>query len=615
MPFTSAKPKASKFSLDFQMNNQAVPLSMELRRAGKSDQQIALELQTQGFSPEEIEDATGVDVSLLPGGPAGPPQTPTRISSMPKSPAAMPPPLPVSYDDPAAAFPAVAYDDGGDLYDDPMDVEGDPYGMPAGGVPRGTAQAPGNLLDEVPAGASGAGTLLPGEAGMLLPGEPGGIAPEQSTIAKLMGFFSPESDSGQAIMAAGLGMLGAQGTYGSTAGAIGQGGIVGLNAYQGAQRTRQINDLRQQQIEASREAAREAKLQSRLKTLQTLAADNPDAANVMLARDTELQEYIPMLPGGTFRGDPGKPSIITNERSGNVFAVDSVSGTVTPIGNIGAQPPVSAGGETGQFTRDVVNPETGLAETWRFDRNGNPIRKLGIAPQSGSGLSVQMDPETGRVIGISQGQKVPSVVEANAYRSIDAAETLERMVDNLDAALDQSKVGLVGDIGQMTMGALAQVRGLPLPRAVQNMVSDVIATARGNGEKIDEKTLLDPNTPVVRVLSVTVPRLYAKMLDPGGKLSDADSRDAMRALGFDNPLANVDDIRGRLRMVKALATQQREQAQRHLKSASGGVSGLPGAPRAGGERETAVSPEEQRFNALVASGMSEDEAYAEMARQ
>lgn len=92
------------------------------------------------------------------------------------------------------------------------------------------------------------GTMLPAE-NMGIPGEEGGPAPDQGSnwsdrLKSVMSGLSLDDPRGQALMAASLGMLGARGTYGSTAAAIGQGGLQGMGAYQQARQTQSIDKYR-----------------------------------------------------------------------------------------------------------------------------------------------------------------------------------------------------------------------------------------------------------------------------------------------------------------------------------------------------------------------------------
>lgn len=423
----------------------------------------------------------------------------------------------------------------------------------------------------------------------------------------LGGLGSMLGDAGrEALMATGFGILGAQNTYGSALSALGQGGLAGMTTYGYAKRRAQFDEQRKLQLEAQKDAAREARLQKRLSSLQTIAKTNPEGANAMLAKDPELQAYIPLLPGGTFKGDKGKPTVQVNQRSGDVFAIDTAGGSVQKIGNVGAQPPVG-GGDTGQFTQELVNPETGLPEVWRFDRRGNPIAKLGVAPSKG--MAVEVGPD-GSVRLATGGQKLPASAETKALEAIDSADLAENVIDNLDQALEQENVGLIGDMRTVTYGALSQAQGLAFSRALTNAVGDIAARAMGRDD-INPNVLFDSKLSTVQVLGNTASYLYAKVLNPDGRISDADVRNAARALGFDSKLANVDDLRHRLGMFKALMQQQREIAQSRIGGQGNGTQ-MAVRPReqAGGKQSA-----EARLKDLVAGGMSEDAAYEQLVRE
>lgn len=462
------------------------------------------------------------------------------------------------------------------------------------------------LLDVQPSPAPEISVNPPPEAGG------GSVLPGGLLQRILGGLGGMDANVREGLIGAGLGILGAQGTYGDFGAAVGQGGLVGLNLYGLAKRRTGIDSAKRAQIEAQKEAAREQRALKRLSVLQSLADRNPEAANQMLAKDKELQQYIPLLPGGTFRGDPGKPTIQVNERTGQVFAINAATGTVAPIGNIGAQPPVG-GGDTGQFTQEILNPETGIPEVWRFDRRGNPIQKLGIAPPRG-GMSVEVDPKTGQVRFSTGGAaKVPSSVVSKAYETYDAARQAANVAEALLPAIEDTSVGILGDLQSMKYGAAAQMKGA-LGSFLRNAEADLRPVLASAG--IDPDKTFDPNRATVEVLGDTLAIMHRRA-SGDTRLSNFDFDTARAALGLNQKLISADDVRHRVKLVRDIARMQERMMQDRIQEltgqppAGGPIPGGRPAAASGAERKSA----RDRFEELMAQGVSEEEAYQLLAEE
>lgn len=350
MPFAGPKPT---------LPPSAIGASQALKRNNFGDwNAIAEELLAQGYSPQDVAEATGMDLGDIPDdAPDG--MDPSIDSGSPDS------------------FGVMAQDGEEDGEPDWLntpdeetpDGEAQPPLMPGtveGGIdqevdPMGRqAQA---MADAVVPNARPALSVLDGGAGQRLAAEvakqkaatPEAPPPDPARIASLLtdgasggvpfdemskenpdpGFLdmlkgaggkvkdilsalAPSEAGAQGLMAAGLGMMGAQGTYGSTTSALGQGGLAGVKTYQQAKRREDVAQAKADQLKSlekradqtirmkreeldakksdatsKQETAREKAILSKLARLQSMAAQgNEREAREIFAQDKELQEYL-----------------------------------------------------------------------------------------------------------------------------------------------------------------------------------------------------------------------------------------------------------------------------------------------------------------------------------
>lgn len=161
----------------------------------------------------------------------------------------------------------------------------------------------GKILDKVNK-VTAPGTLLDAQPGGDVVDSTGSEKP--GGFARVMGMLSPDKPLGQGLMAAGLGMMSARGTYGNVGQAIGQGGLVGMSAYDKAKRQESIDqyrtDLNKQAKEklvsaekiagTKEQSAKEARLLTKMNYLREMARDNWDEANRLYKADPDLQAYM-----------------------------------------------------------------------------------------------------------------------------------------------------------------------------------------------------------------------------------------------------------------------------------------------------------------------------------
>ncbi len=162
-------------------------------------------------------------------------------------------------------------------------------------------------------------------------------ADRDTWYAKLLGGLGDRlgdsSPFSQALMSTGFGILGAQGTGGSTSGALGQGGLAGMRTYERAQRRDSIDKAKKEQLAAQKERAaqgaqlarekaaadkankEEQRLGQRATLVLGLRNTDPELATSILAADPALMEYLKVKQGFHFKGKA--PTI--GEIEGNIL--------------------------------------------------------------------------------------------------------------------------------------------------------------------------------------------------------------------------------------------------------------------------------------------------------
>lgn len=367
----------NKLTVQQSMNNPAIKEAYMLRRNGASDEQIVAHLRGKGFSDQQIGDATGIGPMFGeesdPGldapeiGEDGPDsfgvmqddQADDETSPWDQS--------PWSTDEENEQPPATTVRQAVEQELDPLGTKAQAVADTTNPSPRIgiTPSDPGaliRLLDQkkgadVPAvvapiveNAANASTMK-GEAvpssvfSRIVDSMTGGSYTGGEDIDKMskenpdpsiwdkvkgvagkiaggvkdtVGAIAPSDAAAQGLMAAGLGMLGAQGTYGDTMSALGQGGLQGIKTYQGAKRREDIAKAKADELKSlekradanirmkerelaakERESdskvgtAREKAMLSKLARLQSMAAQgNEKEAREIFANDPELQQYL-----------------------------------------------------------------------------------------------------------------------------------------------------------------------------------------------------------------------------------------------------------------------------------------------------------------------------------
>ncbi len=344
------------------MPMSAIGRSQQLRRQQVNDPvSIAEALHADGFSPEEIADATGIPLEQLGLDPSAEPgMAPNLDPTSPDSFGVMQDDMaddesspwdksPWSTDEESEQTP-LTVEQGIDQQIDPLGTKAAQLAEDAMPTPRPTVSvleggAGKRLAEEVAKQQAAQPEPPPPDtariASLLTEGAAGGVPfdkastenPDPSIVDVLKGagekvggkvkdifsaIMSPSDAAAQAMMSAGLGMMGAQGTYGSTMSAIGQGGAEGIKTYQTAKRREDVAKAKADQLkslekradeniklkreelagktsaQASKDAdAKEKRLAAKLTQLRMLAAQgNTAEARDIFSKDPELQEYL-----------------------------------------------------------------------------------------------------------------------------------------------------------------------------------------------------------------------------------------------------------------------------------------------------------------------------------
>lgn len=301
MPFHDPAPTATP---DW---SEAIHEAMVLRRTGLSDKQIALKLAGK-YSAAEIVEATGVEPSSSAASP--PPVPGVRAPASPTRPA-LRENIPVSESPLAIGGDTLLRDHLG-LGETGADAEpdadsDDPLAALRAHAPELAAMGPepgvglGAMEDQPPPnlGEPSPPTGISGIAS----GATGGLS-------NLLKAFSPDTAAGQGLLGMGLGILGAKGTYGDPAAAIGQGALTGLESYQKAKRYEGIDKFKRDQLSSVEKRADEEnrikrdtaasteknqtaqRMMDKLQQIRLVGEYSPAEARDLFAKDTELQDFL-----------------------------------------------------------------------------------------------------------------------------------------------------------------------------------------------------------------------------------------------------------------------------------------------------------------------------------
>lgn len=417
-----------------------------------------------------------------------------------------------------------------------------------------------------PSGGLAAG-LMPPPQQAPAPQQP--PAEDPGIIAKVLGGLGSISDPAkQGLIATGLGILGAQGTRGSTLAAVGQGGLTGMAAYDYAKRTEDVKKAAEQKRADDLDAAKLKKIEYKLSYAQKLADDgNVDAANAIIKNNPDVQDYIKSMGTGVFfKGKPDKLEFHANDATGEHYSFDPISGKETLISKVTPTPREGPDPYRGYTNEDLANlPNTpgydpglptGAPHKVRLDPSGKVVASIGAAPLR-AGAGTYVTDTDGNTTIASPGQKMPAAIETAENNTIQRTNNFIASARNLKDVLDQGNIGARGGMATTMYGVAANV--LPKP------VADYVASMRSKTDPKANPGLFDDNLSATKVLSEAAVTQYAEVLMPPGARGAPSKQhmdNARHALGFDLGVPSAGDISKRLDTAigMATATQQRAQA-------------------------------------------------------
>ena len=505
---------------------------------------------------------------------------------------------------------------------DPDEYLGGQVGFPSGAFDDGGQMPPpltvGDAIDQP------TDPMFPVEQSLDVAPQPApqvGVTPESRQQAPpqangLRGLFealSFDAPMGQALMAAGFGTLGAQGTQGSTLAALGQGGFAGMQAHGYAKRRQDIEQYKRDQLAAAQEAARTKRIESIISTAEKLAGSGQHAAATKIINSNpDVLEHLNAQRGEIIYGPkPADPKIHVTPRTGRVFSITPTG--VRQVGQVDAEPLQGPDPYAGMSTERIFNPETGQTEVVRFDRRGNRVATLGAAPPS-SKMSVSYNPETGEFSfaeGADTVKTSPAVVSA-AYERLDASDTAVKLADQLLESVNSGSVGLWSDITKTTLGSIAQVDA-----ALGQSISRAIAEATPDLEKAgyDAGKLFNKDKSTVEALGDLLAINIHKSAEGSSRgLTDFDFKTARGRIGLGQSLISPDDVKYRIGLLRDKALGDSESAAARIqeltqKAPAGRM--LPPAASGAAKKKTRA----ERFSELVAGGADEQAAYDALAAE
>lgn len=163
---------------------------------------------------------------------------------------------------------------------------------------------------------------------------------------------------------------------------------------------------------------------------------------------------------------------------------------------------------------------------------------------------------------------------SQAQLVLNESAGLEAIANEFLANLRPENVGFVAKLRKATFGAAAQTDAIGQALATnRDQVLDDIAqnnAKEGTEVGVDPAAFFDPALSTIEMLGNVLAYRHARILDPTGKLSDADVANSKKSLGLDNWLASDADIRKRVELVREFATKSATQAQKTLSTQAPG---------------------------------------------
>jgi hypothetical protein len=172
---------------------------------------------------------------------------------------------------------------------------------------------------------------------------------------------------------------------------------------------------------------------------------------------------------------------------------------------------------------------------------------------------------------------------SQAQMVLNESTGLTELADSFLANLKPENVGFVAKLRKAAFGASAQTDAFSKTLAPsRDAVLDDIAANNlqpGTEPGVDVTKYFDPTLSTIEMLGNVIAYRHAKILDPTGKLSDADIENSKKSLGLGGMLVSDADVRKRIELVKEFSGKSAAQAQKVLAAKPAGTkAAAPAGP-------------------------------------
>lgn len=203
----------------------------------------------------------------------------------------------------------------------------------------------------------------------------------------------------------------------------------------------------------------------------------------------------------------------------------------------------------GQDVANTINQRVGANVISAESTIGEVNALFGKIPTSlPSGFQVTVGPN-GEVT-VTQGDlsKIAPATKTDFEKSLNNSLSTLGLLDDFRGILTPENVGLIADVTRTVEGAIQQggAIGNFFGRLRGEAEAQLSRDEAGILTDITGKNIFDPNLSAIDFMETALIFRVAKLLDPSGRLSDEDFKQAQKSLGFDRALTGEPQIRQRL---------------------------------------------------------------------
>lgn len=152
-------------------------------------------------------------------------------------------------------------------------------------------------------------------------------------------------------------------------------------------------------------------------------------------------------------------------------------------------------------------------------------------------------------------------VESDLQTKYNMGNSTLGVIERLKDTIRPENLGMLGSLRSGVFGAGGQIDavGKLLLRESRSIIDK-----EADNERITPNTWFDPNLSKADLLANTLAYRYASYLDPSGRLSDMDVKQARKALGYDKAFANYGDFLSRIDALEGLVVDETNRAATKL---------------------------------------------------